>query len=64
MPKCYVAYGDYLTLLVAITQMRVIVFWPDNSDVRNSIFYAFIGSTGMNNDITFWNNSSKFTVMK
>lgn len=26
MPKCCVAYGDYLSLLVAITQMSVIVF--------------------------------------
>lgn len=26
MPKCCVAYGDYLSLLVAITQMTVIVF--------------------------------------
>lgn len=26
VPKCYVAYGDYLSLLVAVIQMGVIVF--------------------------------------
>lgn len=64
MPKCCVAYGDYLSLLVAITQMSIIVFGLIRVTLETGAFYAFIGSIGLKHDATFRNNSSRSAIMK